>query len=66
LVIAAIGKTRTRPSRPTRSPRSRNTSTPSSAGRVFGMQQTVVKPPAAAAAVPVAIVSFASNPGSRR
>src|SRR5437868_3229867 len=30
------------------------------------MQQTVVKPPAAAASVPVRIVSFSSKPGSRR
>jgi hypothetical protein len=33
---------------------------------VFGMQQMVVKPPAAAAAVPVAIVSLCSPPGTRR
>jgi hypothetical protein len=30
------------------------------------MQQTVVKPPAAAASEPEAIVSFHSNPGSRK
>ena len=35
-------------------------------GFVFGMQQTEVKPPAFAAAVPVAIVSLYSKPGSRR
>jgi len=35
-------------------------------GFVFGMQQTVVKPPASADAVPVLIVSFDSPPGSRR
>ena len=35
-------------------------------GFVFGMQQTEVNPPAFAAAVPVAIVSLYSNPGSRR
>ncbi len=35
-------------------------------GEVFGMQQTAVNPPLAAASVPVAIVSFSSKPGSRR
>ena len=35
-------------------------------GLVFGMAQTVVKPPRAAARVPVAIVSLYSKPGSRR
>ena len=35
-------------------------------GSVFGMAQTAVKPPAAAARVPVAIVSLSSRPGSRR
>ena len=38
----------------------------SSAGDVLGMQQTVVKPPATAAAPPVAMVSLCSCPGSRR
>ncbi len=38
----------------------------SSAGVVLGMQQTLVNPPAAAAAVPDAIVSLCSPPGSRR
>ena len=38
----------------------------STTGSVLAMQQTAVKPPAAAAAVPVAIVSFSSFPGSRR
>ena len=36
------------------------------AGFVFGMQQTVAKPPATAEAVPLLTVSFASPPGSRR
>ena len=36
------------------------------AGEVFGMQTTEVNPPRAAAAVPVAIVSFAAWPGSRK
>src|SRR5512136_101115 len=35
-------------------------------GWVLGMQQTAVKPPATAAAVPLAMVSLYSNPGSRR
>ena len=35
-------------------------------GVVFGMQATAVKPPATAAAVPVATVSLCSWPGSRR
>src|SRR5271170_7105230 len=35
-------------------------------GTVFGMAQTVVNPPAAAAAVPEAIVSLYPWPGSRR
>ena len=38
----------------------------SMAGSVLGMQQMVVKPPLAAARAPVAMVSFSSNPGSRR
>ena len=35
-------------------------------GSVLGMQAIEVKPPATAAAVPVAIVSSSSKPGSRR
>ena len=35
-------------------------------GSVLGMAQTVVNPPRAAAAVPVAMVSLYSKPGSRR
>ena len=35
-------------------------------GFVFGMHATAVNPPATAAAVPVAIVSLCSCPGSRR
>ena len=33
---------------------------------MFGMQAMAVKPPAAAAAVPVSRVSFSGRPGSRR
>ena len=36
------------------------------AGLVLGIAQTVVKPPRAAAAVPLAIVSLCSSPGVRR
>jgi hypothetical protein len=35
-------------------------------GEVFGMQTIVVNPPLAAARVPVAMVSFADCPGSRK
>ena len=35
-------------------------------GEVLGMQTTEVKPPRAAAAVPVAMVSLAAWPGSRK
>ena len=35
-------------------------------GSVLGMAQSVVNPPLAAAAVPVAMVSLYSKPGSRR
>src|SRR4051812_1532921 len=38
----------------------------SATGEVFGMQTTVVKPPAAAARAPDSIVSFQLKPGSRR
>jgi len=39
---------------------------PSAGGVVFGIATTVVKPPAAAARAPLAIVSFCAPPGSRR
>ena len=64
-VIAAIGKTRTLPSEEIVFASSCSTSTLSSAGLVFGMQQIAVNPPAAAAAVPVAIDSLYSKPGVR-
>src|SRR6266566_9034783 len=38
----------------------------SATGDVFGMQTTVVNPPAAAARAPESIVSLWLNPGSRR
>ena len=51
--------------RPRRSTRA-STAGSSSAGVVFGIRQTVVKPPCAAAASPDAIVSASSLPGSRK
>src|SRR5208282_3337753 len=64
-VAAAIGKTLTTAVRS--GLRSHSTdSTESTTGTVLGMVQTEVKPPAAAAAVPVAIVSLYAWPGSRR
>ena len=51
---------RPRASRATRRFSSSSATTESSAGSVFGMQKTRVNPPAAAAAVPVPIVSFHS------
>jgi hypothetical protein len=59
-VAAAMGCTVTNASRPVRRFNSSSAATESSAGSVFGMQKTVVNPPAAAAAVPDSIVSFHS------
>ena len=64
-VAAAMGKTLTS------APRSgaciqRVISAESLTGTVLGMAQTEVNPPAAAAAVPVAMVSLCACPGSRR
>src|SRR5439155_11878793 len=65
-VTAATGKTRACPDsrarRITYSIRGRS----SSGGTVLGMHATAVKPPRAAARVPVSIVSFSSWPGSRK
>ncbi len=55
--------TRTRPQPHGPSPRRDGSSI---AGVVFGIRQTVVKPPCAAAARPVATVSASSLPGSRK
>ena len=65
MVAAAMGKTFTS------APRSgariqRVISAESLTGTVLGMVQTEVNPPAAAAAVPVAMVSLWACPGSRR
>src|SRR6266568_4896263 len=63
---APIGHTRTLPMAFARSRMNRVTEALSFTGFVFGMQQTAVKPPRAAARVPVSIVSDDSCPGSRR
>ncbi len=66
LVIAPVGKTLTHDSRAAFSWIHETTLGLSTGGLVFGMQTTDVKPPAAAARVPLAMVSFADWPGSRR
>ncbi len=66
LVIAPLTKTFTAPSRSARSWMSATVPAESIAGDVLGMQTTEVKPPRAAAAVPVAIFSLAVWPGSRK
>ena len=63
---APIGHTRTLPVAFARSRINRVTEALSFTGLVFGMQQTAVNPPRAAARVPVSIVSDDSCPGSRR
>src|SRR2546427_364841 len=65
-VIAPMGNTWARPAARALSRMNSVTDWLSFTGDVFGMQQTLVKPPATAAAVPVWIVSLYSNPGSRR
>src|SRR5580693_8781723 len=63
---APIGQTRTLPPAAARSTIPRVIEALSFTGCVFGMQQTAVKPPRAAARVPVSMVSDISWPGSRR
>src|SRR5437763_5446807 len=63
---APIGHTRTLPAAFARSRINRVTEALSFTGFVFGMQQTAVNPPRAAAFVPLSIVSDDSCPGSRR
>src|SRR5258708_7232297 len=63
---APIGHTRTLPATFARSRINRVTEALSFTGLVFGMQQTAVNPPRAAARVPVSMVSEDSCPGSRR
>src|SRR5579872_1545601 len=65
-VTAASWRTRTRAPRRQASWTDSRTSTVSTTGSVLAMAHTVVKPPAAAAAVPDSIVSFSGNPGVRR
>ena len=66
LVIQPMGRTRTTPS--FRASIFKYSSVPvlSVGGSVLGMAHTVVKPPRAAASVPVAMVSLSSKPGCRR
>src|SRR6266404_3921390 len=63
---APIGHTRTLPWAFVRSTINRVTDALSFTGFVFGIQQTAVNPPRAAARVPLSIVSEDSWPGSRR
>ncbi len=65
-VIAPAGSTRANPASRPRAATNRATAAVSQTGLVFGIATTVVTPPAAAARVPVAMVSFPSSPGSRR
>ena len=66
LETAPTGKTRQRPVRSACLKMNSTIASSSIAGVVFGMHTTVVKPPATAASVPVAMVSASSCPGSRR
>src|SRR5205085_2192544 len=64
--IAPVGKTFTHATAAARSLIHAMVLGLSAAGEVFGMQTTVVNPPAAAAPAPDSIVSLWLNPGSRR
>ena len=66
LVIAPVGKTFTRAHSLTRSVIQVIVLALSAGGSVFGMQTIEEKPPAAAARVPVSIVSLWDCPGSRK
>ena len=66
LVMAPVTKTLTTPCCAARSWMSATVPALSIAGDVLGMQTTEVNPPRAAAAVPVAMVSLAVWPGSRK
>ncbi len=67
IVTAPCTSTRTGDPEAAAAARTRSTTPGSSmAGVVLGMRQTVVKPPWAAAAMPVATVSASSLPGSRK
>ncbi len=65
-VMAPMGQTRTAPSRAAASRIARVMPAWSFTGSVFGIAHTAVNPPAAAARVPVAIVSLSSRPGCRK
>src|SRR6516164_2633510 len=65
-LAAPMGQTRTWPKAFARSTMKRVIEALSLTGFVLGMQQTTVKPPCAAACVPVSMVSEFSWPGSRR
>src|SRR2546426_810839 len=66
LLTQPIGKTFTAPLRRASATMYSVTDRPSFQGSVFGMHATDVKPPAAAARVPLSIDSLCSCPGSRR
>ena len=66
MVAAATGKTVHVPRRALDRRIQRVISAESFTGLVFGMVQTEVNPPAAAAMVPLAMVSLCDCPGSRR
>ena len=66
MVAAAIGYTFARPVIPRLLRMNSTTLLSSIGGLVLGMHATDVTPPATAAAVPVAMVSLYSCPGSRR
>ncbi len=66
IVTAAIGCTRQWPASRARVITHSTHAALSTTGSVFGMHATSVKPPAAAARVPVSIVSLAGWPGWRR
>src|SRR5438128_9081669 len=65
-VIAPTGNTSARPALTARSRTSCTTAALSVTGSVLAIGATAVKPPSAAALVPVSIVSLCSWPGSRR
>ena len=65
-VIAAAGSTSHSPARAACCRTKSTTSTQSCVGSVFGIATIAVKPPRAAARLPVSIVSASSLPGSRR
>ena len=66
LVTHPMGRTRTTPSERAFCSTYSTVARVCMVGSVFGIAHTVVKPPFAAARVPVAMVSLYSSPGSRR